>query len=44
MKALFSNPKILAIAIIGLAALLVSFAGGALGAAFGGRFPGRADP
>ena len=38
MKALFSNPKILAIAIIGLAALLISFAGGALGAAFGGGF------
>ena len=44
MKALFSNPKILAIAIIGLAALLVSFAGGALGAAFGGGFLGGPIP
>ena len=38
MKGLFSNPKLLAIAIIGLLALLVSLAGGALGAAFGGGF------
>ena len=38
MKGLLSNPKILAIAIIGLLALLISLAGGALGAAFGGGF------
>ena len=38
MKGLLSNPKILAVAIIGLLALLISFAGGALGAAFGGGF------
>ena len=38
MKGLLSNPKILAIAIIGLLAILVSLAGGALGAAFGGGF------
>ena len=38
MKGLFSNPKILAIAIIALLALLFSLAGGALGAAFGGGF------
>ncbi len=38
MKGLLSNPKILAIAIIGLLAVLISLAGGALGAAFGGGF------
>lgn len=38
MKGLLSNPKLLAIAIIGLLAILVSLAGGALGAAFGGGF------
>ena len=38
MKGLLSNPKILAIAIIGLLALFISLAGGALGAAFGGGF------
>ena len=38
MKGLLSNPKVLAIVIIGLLAILISLAGGALGAAFGGGF------
>ena len=38
MKGLLSNPKVLAIVIIGLLAVLISLAGGALGAAFGGGF------
>ena len=35
MGKLFSSPKFLAIAIGGVAALLISVAGGALGASFG---------
>ncbi len=44
MGRLISNPKILALAIIGFAALLISLAGGALGSAFGGGFLGGPIP
>ena len=44
MRRLFSNPKLLAIAVIAVAALLISIAGGALGAAFGFGFLGGPLP
>ena len=44
MGRIFSNPKVLALAVAVLAAVLISMAGGALGASFGGGFLGGPIP